>query len=191
MKIVILRHGKPTLDLEKMKSRQGSPAEMGRLFRNYETVELDPDDHPLRTSLDLVADSAVSISSNLPRAVASIQRLGLEHINTTDPLFRESAMPYLNWRRPRLSFYTWAIIFRLAWLCGFSRNGESLRAAKQRTGQCADRLETLAKTHGQVCHVGHGIMNRLLIKEMRRRGWMVPEHNGEHYWSCSVLQYDG
>jgi broad specificity phosphatase PhoE len=99
-------------------------------------------------------------------------------------------LPYLEWNSPKLTLFSWFIIFRLAWLCGFSKNGESIHNAKARAKLGADRLEHSAKEVGAVLHVGHGIMNRLLIKELKQRNWFVKSHTGEKYWSYTILKYE-
>jgi broad specificity phosphatase PhoE len=78
----------------------------------------------------------------------------------------------------------------LAWVCGFSKNGESFKDAKLRSKLAADILEQTANDTRSVLHVGHGIMNHLLIKELRRRKWLVKGHTGEKYWSYTVLEYE-
>ena len=60
---------------------------------------------------------------------------------------------------------------RVAWLLGWSRDVESLREATSRAARAADRLVSLASTHGSVMLVGHGMLNTLICRELRRAGW--------------------
>jgi broad specificity phosphatase PhoE len=189
MKIVIMRHGKPILDLEEIKYQKIPASQLAKIVDKYERTDLDLTNLPHDDTLLMAAECAVSVCSDLPRAISSIKVLGLEKITKIDPTFRESALPYLELKRPKLSFFTWAIIFRLAWLCGFSKNGESIMKAKARAKCGTKILEDFAKEKTAVLHVGHGIMNRLLIKELKRRNWQVKERTSEEYWSYTVLEY--
>jgi broad specificity phosphatase PhoE len=185
-----MRHGKPNLDLEEIKYQKMPAARLAKIVYEYERADLDRLNLPLNDPLTIASKCAISVCSDLPRAISSINMLGLQRINQIDPIFRESALPYLEWQRPNLTFFSWAIIFRLAWLCGFSRNGESIWEAKVRAKRGAKILEDFAKDKTTVLHVGHGIMNRLLIKELKRRSWQVKARTGEKYWSYTVLEYE-
>ena len=111
-----------------------------------------------------------SLSSDLPRAITSVKLLGLENVNTIDECFQKSPFPYLNWNRARLSFVTWAVIFRLMWIVGFSKNGESLRAAKTRAQLGTDKLIDL------------------VIKALKNTNCAIKPHRGEQYWSYTLLE---
>ena len=41
MKIILMRHGRPVIDLEVMKNLRKSPAEVGQMVDDYLDVELD------------------------------------------------------------------------------------------------------------------------------------------------------
>jgi broad specificity phosphatase PhoE len=190
-KIIIMRHGKPDLDLEKIKYQKMPAAHIAKILYEYERTDVDRLSQPSTESLAIAAECAISVCSDLPRAISSIHVLGLDIMNQVDSQFRELGLPYLEWKRPRLTFFSWAIIFRLAWFCGFSRNGESILKAKARAKRGTAILESFAQKHQTVLHVGHGFMNRLLIKELTRRSWQIKEHTGEKYWSYTVLEYEG
>ena len=189
MKIVIMRHGRPVLDLEAIKSQRMPSAQLGQIVNAYELSDLDPMGAPDEDSICVAKECAISISSDLPRAISSSKLLGFEGTNRVEPCFREPALPHMEWRRPKLALYSWAILFRLAWLCGFSKNGESIHETKARSRLGADKLELFARESEAVLHVGHGIMNRLLVRELRRRKWLVKKRTGEKYWSYTILEY--
>lgn len=185
-----MRHGKPKLDLEAIKSQRMPAIRLGEIVKKYEMSDLDFSYTPSADSIHIAKECISSVSSDLPRAISSSKLLGHEETNISNSCFRESALPYLEWSSLKLTFFTWAIIFRLAWLCGLSKNGESFKNAKLRSKLCADKLENSAKNAWPVLHVGHGIMNRLIIKELKRRKWVVKDHTGENYWSYTVLEYE-
>lgn len=182
-----MRHGKPILDLDNIKTQWMSANRVGEIVREYEMSGLDLSFLPQADSIQIANGCALSMSSDLPRAIQSSELLGLGKSNNVDRCFRESALPYLELSQPQLTFFTWAILFRLAWLCGFSKNGESFKDAKSRAIVGADLIESSVEENGSVLHIGHGIMNRLIIKELRRRKWKAVSHTGEEYWSYTVL----
>lgn len=183
-----MRHGKPTFDLEKIKYQRMPATRLREIVGIYETSDLDFSCSPDANSIKIAQECSLSISSDLPRGISSCELLGLGNVNTIDPCFRESAPPFLEFSWPRLTFFSWAVVFRVAWLFGFSKNGESFKDAKLRSRLCADKLEILSRETGAVLHVGHGIMNRLLIKELKRRKWLVKDHTGEKYWSYTIME---
>ena len=187
MQIILMRHGKPDLYLEVLKRRKVSPTEVGEIVRDYEGSALSPDTTPPEDSRAMALECGAAISSDLLRATQSIKRLGVQDSASVDPEFTESAMPYLRWQWPKLAFYTYCIIFRVFWFAGFSSNGEAYRTAKIRSARCAAKLEHCAADKGSVLFLGHGIMNRLISRDLKRLGWSVKRKGGDDYWSYSVF----
>lgn len=75
------------------------------------------------------------------------------------------------------------------WLCGLSRNAERPAAAKQRAVQAANILVTFAKvTNGPVLLMGHGVMNRLIARELMSLGWKERRRQGNGYWSAGIYR---
>jgi broad specificity phosphatase PhoE len=184
-----MRHGQPKIDLDAMMTKRFSPKGVGKIVSDYEGVGINFSKTMPENSQKIIKSCKVVLSSDLPRALDSMKMLGLEKKGLTDKCFRESNLPYLNWNKPIFSFFTWAMIFRLAWLFGFSRNGESLKSAKNRAKIGAAKLHDLAHINGSVLLLGHGIMNRLVAKELKNKGWMKMENIGEKYWSYSVYEF--
>jgi broad specificity phosphatase PhoE len=188
VEITIMRHGRPEIDLEELKQLKIAPNRLGEIVCAYESVGLRSSSRPPDDSIKTAKRCNLSISSDLPRALASIKSLGLESKNLPDACFRESPIPYPKWKRPSLSFLYWAIALRVAWLLGFSKNGESIQAAKKRAQIGALKLHNFAHAHQSVLLLGHGIMNRLVTKELKKSGWQEKVNTGEQYWSYSVLE---
>ncbi len=188
MKIVIMRHGQPTTDLNALKSKRLSPHDIGKIVNAYELVNLNTENIPPKKSKDIASQCNLALSSDLPRAIESLIMLE-KTAYTHDKVFRESALPYVNWHHPKSSFFTWSIIFRILWLCGFAKNGESIQVAKQRAQVGAEQLHELACKHDSVLLLGHGIINRLLAKKLKNKGWRQIAHTGENYWSYKIFEF--
>lgn len=179
--IILMRHGRPNLaSVERV-----SALDMKSWIERYELSEIT--DQPIpATSIGFAAAAKVIISSSAPRALASVRALGLQPI-LVDEVFCEAQLPHGRWKRPRLSPFTWAFILRIAWLCGLSGGVESARAARSRAKAAAQRLQVLAH-EGSVLLVGHGIMNRLIAKQLESAGWVCRERGGSRYWSAMVYR---
>mgnify|MGYP003774767305 CR=1 FL=1 len=122
------------------------------------------------------------VSSPLPRALSSLRALGLQP-RGVEHLFREAELPQLHLVGLRLSPFHWALLLRLRWLCGYSRQAEPRNAATQRTQAAATRLISLAERgDGPVLLMGHGIMNRLIARALRQQGWVERKKPGRGYW---------
>lgn len=185
--IVIMRHGKPKIDLNSLKQWMSSRY-LGCLVNTYETVGLDADNCPPDDAIDISRQCSVFFSSDLPRAIDSVKLLPTNSQPCIDPCFRESSFPYLNLQRPYLPFRAWALLYRVAWLFGFAKNGESITAAKQRAKTATDKLINTAKTDSNTLVMGHGILNRLIDRELKNQGWLKKYHSGNGYWSYQVFE---
>jgi broad specificity phosphatase PhoE len=183
-KIILMRHGQPKLDAtDKM-----SALDMKDWIEQYDRSEIT--DQPVPdASKQLAAIATVIVSSNAPRALTSVQALGLKPA-FVDALFREAPLPYGHWKLPRLSPFTWAFILRVLWLCGYSRRVESVGIARMRARTAAQRLQSLA-SEGPVLLLGHGFMNRMIARQLEADGWTRQKRNGSQYWSATVYQNGG
>jgi broad specificity phosphatase PhoE len=182
MKIILMRHGKPLL------TQTGwiAPVEMERWIEHYNLSEVEADGMPI-TSLKLANSAACIVASTASRALSSVQALG-HTASISDAAFCEAQLPFALWRFPRLSPFAWAAFFRLLWLFGYSRGSDSIQITKVRAKAAAQKLISLAE-NGPVLLVGHGIMNRLIAKELIALGWVGPTKQQSNYWSASVYVF--
>lgn len=181
--IILMRHGQPNMaTTEKI-----SMLEMKDWIEQYNRSEIIRHSAP-DASLRLAAAATMIVSSSAPRALTSVEVLGLKPA-VVDALFCEAQLPNGRWRFPRLSPFSWAFIFRVLWLCGYSSGVESFGAARRRASAATQRLQSLA-CEGPVLLVGHGVMNRMISQRLLANGWTRQRRNGSRYWSASVYQYD-
>jgi broad specificity phosphatase PhoE len=179
--IILIRHGQPNLVLvDKV-----SALDMKCWIEQYELSEIVNQPVP-EASMELAATAKVIVSSSAPRALASVRALGLQP-TLVDEIYCEAQLPHAQWKRLRLSPFTWAFIFRFLWLCGFSGGGESAREARVRASTAAQRLRSLAG-EGPVLLLGHGFMNRMIAKQLESAGWICQKSSGSHYWSAAVYR---
>lgn len=186
MEVVILRHGKVNHPPIKMLSA----LEFKHWVDAYNSNELDRSLEPTEGALNIAKKVKAVVCSDLSRSVESAQYLGINNITVIDSQFTEAELPIGRWRYPILSVRIWAILFRVAWLFGYSNGSESLDEAKERARNATEKLIQLAHEHKSVLFVGHGIMNRLIAKELRLLGWVGPKVPSRKYWEYGVYNIE-
>ena len=101
--------------------------------------------------------------------------------------FHEAELPFSLWNWPGLPPNVWAAAFRLCWLFGYSRGAESLQSTMGRARAATRQLACLA-AQGPVLFVGHGIMNRLIGKELQASGWIARTNHSNRYWGTGIYE---
>ena len=179
-----MRHGQPKeVNVDKV-----SALEMKDWIEHYNRSEITQQPVP-NASLRLAASATVIASSNAPRALTSVQALGLKPVRV-DAIFCEAQLPFGHWKRPRLSPFTWAFILRILWLCGYSGDVEPANTVRMRARKAAELLQSLS-SEGSVLLLGHGFMNQMIAKQLVKDGWVRHQRNGSQYWSAAVYRYVG
>lgn len=183
MKIVLIRHGKPDVELRGW----FKASELKQLVSKYNASAI-MDQPPPATILNLKQSGKV-FCSDLQRSIQSAQLLGLANQLEADPLFCEASIPHFNSGRLCLPIPVWVVIIRVLWLLGYSQNGESLKSFRRRAKMAADRLVLSAKQHGSVLLVGHGVLNYFIARELRRLKWQAPKHHRHHHWAMNCYTF--
>lgn len=179
MQITLMRHGKPQLSM----SGWIRPIGMRQWIDHYNLSDIESDVIPAEC-IAAAASAKVIATSNLARAKASVRALG--HVaSMQDALFAEAELPHALWRTPHLPPAIWAAFFRMLWLCGYSPGAVSLTATRHRAKAAAQQL-MVAADKGPVLLVGHGIMNRLIGKELLASGWVIRTPPNSRYWGMGV-----
>jgi broad specificity phosphatase PhoE len=65
------------------------------------------------------------------------------------------------------------------------KSGETIADARARAAHATERLRELARQHGSVLVVGHGMFNRCIAKCLRENGWTGPRVMPAGYWSTA------
>lgn len=185
MEIAILRHGKSSYLQENRKNRITS-LQFKEWVQQYNMSSLLSSSLPNDDALNYANQCGAIISSSLQRSIDSAKILNKEKFIISDALFVEAGLPSAEWNFIKLYPDIWALFFRVLWLFGYSKNSESFKEAKVRANIAADRLILLAEEHQSILFAGHGVFNRLLVKELRNRGWFGSKNPGSKYWSIDV-----
>lgn len=183
MQVVLMRHGEPDID----KRLRLNALQFGAWIEKYNAAGVDTLSRPPQAAIEKARQCAFTVCSHLPRSVESAKTLGIERSSLSDPLFREMEMPHAAWRFPKLPVLAWSVLFRLAWIFGYSAGVESLQSAKERARHCAEHLAHLASTHGTVLFVGHGSLNWFIARHLKSMGWLCAKKPPGKYWEFSVF----
>lgn len=175
MEIILLRHGKPKLELK----GAVNAAEFKDLVAKYAQSGIqDLPSEQLKNNFN----HHYVVCSNLSRSTESAEKLNLKKIHIADALFRETDIPHFNKSFFSLPLVVWLITLRIMWLFGFSKNGESFSQAKKRSKQAAEKLILLAQENEKIIVVGHGLINRLIGKQLEKESWQASQRKGKSYW---------
>jgi broad specificity phosphatase PhoE len=184
MKIVLLRHGKPRLpSFGKM-----TGSEFSNWISSYNAAPLDIECLPPSESINISERCNTAICSTLVRSMESSERLGLNTKVEVSSDFIEAALPSYNIFNLRFSEKFWLVTFRVSWFIGYSPNTESYSEAKLRAKKCSDKLVETARGNESVIFVGHGILNRLISKELKSCGWQGPVKTNSKYWQFAIYE---
>ncbi|MCQ4286551.1 histidine phosphatase family protein [Pseudomonas stutzeri] len=187
MQITLVRHGRP----DHTAASWCTPAQMKGWIANYNQADVIA--HELPDGLGLLAEkTGVVVCSSLSRCVQSRGHLACDCRQEPDPLFAEAHLPYPDWSFPPMPSRLWRLLFRGAWFFGFARHTEPISESNRRASAAAERLIELAEAHGSVLLMGHGIMNILIARQLRKRGWAGPPNLVlKRYWEpCSYYKED-
>ena len=183
MKIILVRHAKVLIPETK-------PLYASEIKAGVEVYDHAPIDTVIPNRSELVAlaaESAYLVCSGLSRSVASLSLLG-QTPDMQDAIFNELAMPSVDWKGIRLSPQGWLVLFRIASLFGYRGGGESFFDAKARAVQAVDTLVDSSVERKSTMLLGHGLMNRFIARELKKRGWRETKALGKANWSYGIYE---
>ena len=184
MKITLLRHGRPDIDIpEKMASN-----ELADFVVRYDAAGIAEDSKPDQSAIDMANAAKAIVCSDLPRSVESAAKLTEDPIEVSDAIFREAELPSASFGLLKLKPMTWFHIYRVLWFLGYSKNGESFTQASVRARHAAQQLTQLSQHHQNILFVGHGVINHLIAKELKKFGWDGPAKSPREHWEFCTYE---
>lgn len=175
MEIVLLRHGKPEIELK----GNLNATEFKQLVLKYEQSGIQ--DFP-PGALNNHFKFYYVVCSNLERSLQSAKILGFKQIHITEDLFAETNIPHFDQGLFKMPVIVWLISLRIMWIFGFNKNGESFSQAKKRSKQAARKLIMLSQENEKIIVVGHGLINKLIGRQLQINGWNRIRTKGKKYW---------
>ncbi len=183
MKIILVRHGKPSFDLR----TKVSPKALAESLAAYDLAGIENDSHPSSELCELIQESSMIFTSDLKRSLQSAARLSTK-AKTSSPIFREIPVPsYLPYPFP-LRAITWAVLGRILWYLGYSGKIETRTEARLRANKAAQQLIKHTNDDGAVVLIGHGLMNMFIAKSLQQQGWHSPSPTTRQHWSWAEFE---
>ena len=164
-RILLVRHGHST----KTDYRSWVPAAGVSAWEDaYDVAGIRDDSHPPE-DLRAIAASACLASSDLPRAIASVERLAPAREYNVTPLLRELRLEPPRWIPTRLPMVAWDTMSALQWTWRLSVGAD--HQFIRRAHEATDWLIELARDQDTVVAVTHGGFRRILERAFLARSW--------------------
>ena len=184
MRIVLIRHGQPHIELSPRTGHAG----FSDYIDDYEEAGLALSSLPPADLRNLLKELTHIFSSDRPRSRESAQRLAPHATLTVDPLFAEAPLasppvPFLRMEVPK-----WAVMSRILWHAGFHPEIENPRQASKRAARAADILIAQAHQAGTAALVAHGYFNWMIGRQLRKRGFDRTGTHQARYWNTVVYE---
>lgn len=177
--IIIVRHGKPALSRKLQLDWRGYRA----WWQEYDAGGLAEKQKIPKKVKRLASIADVVISSPLPRAVESAQRVAGRAPDKIWPELVEAALPSPHLGPLKLRPKTWGTYSRIVWYWGWSDGMENHGAARRRAEKVCDKLAVEAAGGKLVFVTAHGWFNRMVKGSLKKRGWTCVSQNGDLHWS--------
>ena len=183
MKIVFIRHGKPDFDIRKWVSVDGVRQALlqYRFVRIFKVLEG-------KIGIPEYGATAYVMASGLVRAQDSA-RLCLDCDFEVSDILDEADLPHPNRLITPMSWSVLLMVFRITWLLAYRSNAPGLRCDLERAEHASALLNERASRHVVVQVFGHGIMTRLIVRELVKAGWAIQTKTGSGYWSGIVMVF--
>lgn len=180
MHVVLVRHG-PSAHLPSPHAVDRAKVLAWR--EAYDVAGIRAVSPPPAPLVRIAAAATRIVASDLPRAIASAERLAPGREIEVSPLFRETHLPVPRWPT-RLPQYAWELLMHAAWNYRILRGIDATPADLAQAAQAAEWLSR-SGAHGETAViVTHGVFRRLLARQLLSLGWSsVDRHGGYQHWS--------
>ena len=170
-KIILLRHSKVDI-----KNKSIYANELKNYIKEYNSSNIITQSN---NKIDTIYhENKILICSNLKRSIQTVNNVFNKKPDYINKLFNEAELPYTNKKLLKLPVSLWLIIFRILWFIGYSKNSISYKETKIRAKKSAQLLIKISKENNKdIILIGHGIMNRLIKKEIITQNYTVEIKN--------------
>jgi broad specificity phosphatase PhoE len=185
-RLLLVRHGRSAHVHRGWIDRAGLDA----FFTAYDAAGVAADDAPPPALRTLAHEVGLVVTSDLPRARASAERLlSVEAAlrAPASPLLREIPLPLPAWTGVRLPLAAWALAVGAGAVWRRVRTVPPPDAVTAQAREAAAWLGTLADAHGSVLAVTHAAFRGHLARALAAEGWSGPRRRSHRHWSAWEL----
>ncbi|MBF9002700.1 histidine phosphatase family protein [Vibrio nitrifigilis] len=180
MKITLVRHGKPKASANPKVSAVG----FANWVRAYNRSLVLSSSRPSEELYKRI-NGSYTVSSDLNRAQHSAELCAGRSPDLVLRELREMDIPRL-----KLPFFIsvdhWLILSRICWFLGISGKSESFKVGRRRILSAVDLLVEQTYKNSHITVFGHGLTNRFVAKELKRRGWHI-QQKSKGFWGTIEL----
>jgi broad specificity phosphatase PhoE len=180
MEIILVRHGRPTFNIDNNISAAG----FSQWVRSYNKSNICSESIPPKSLIDTVKSFFV-VSSDLNRAIHSAVLCVDKSPDLILKELREMDIPRFKFPL-MLKSNNWLMISRLLWFLNVNTQVESFKQAKIRAKVAAHKLVELTNNHDEIVVFSHGLINKYLAKELKTLGW-IGAYKRQSYWGVITL----
>ena len=185
MEIHLVRHGRSALVHD---GRWFRWADVPAYEDVYDAAGIRDDDRPGADLQTLLGSSPKIVASDLPRAIASAQRLVPAGEIELSPLLREIRLEPPQWIPVRLPIQIWDVFSHVQWSYRLFSNTDHEYVRRAR--QAIDWLTGRAERASSIVAVTHGGFRRILDARLVARGWRRAfERKSYDNWSVWSYRY--
>lgn len=185
-RIYLLRHAEVAIE----KPGWGKAEKVREYKKQYKAAPVKKEiPGKLRSIADSLSGISKIYSSELPRSKQTARLLfGDSARFVTDSRLNEIEYPVLNNKLIKLPVKFWLSLSRGLWMLNLNKKeANSLKEEKDRIRELAIELTAISEKEENVFIVGHGFLNRLLLKELKNTGWEVERYEGYKNLSLNCL----
>ena len=96
--------------------------------------------------------------------------------------------PVIQWPLVRLPVRVWLTTSLISWMAGNNQGDKpTYKQRKQSLENYSTELINYAETHGKTVLIAHGVVNRELIKILKKKGWKFEKRDGYKNLSVNCL----
>ena len=154
----------------------------------YDAAGILDDSYPPPALVREVASADCLIASDMPRAIASAERLAPGRAVRVVPLVREMYLDLPAWLVARWPLRVWEVCISAHWMVRELRGAIATPAEFRRAEDAVAALEEIAASVDTMVVVTHGAFRRLLAMRLIERGWAAGARTGG-YSNWSVWRF--
>jgi broad specificity phosphatase PhoE len=149
----------------------------------YDSAGIQDDCRPPEALVQLAADATHIVASDLPRAIASAERVARARAIRVSELLREMPLAIPLWPT-RLPFMIWDVLISARGIAQVLRGLEATGEDRARARAAIAWLEEFVDDGSTALVVTHGVFRRVLSTELRSAGWTrAGRRGGYRHWS--------
>jgi len=157
------------------------------VYNNTSVLVFDPD--KVLSKIDRLETIDTVFCSPQLRAIQTAELLFDKKVNLKINInLMELDYPVIQWPLIRLPVRVWLTTSLISWMAGNNQDDKpTYKYRKQSLENYSTELINYAEAHGNAVVIAHGVVNRELIKILKKKGWKFENRDGYKNLSVNCL----